>query len=194
MGILDRFKSALPEVPVGPEHGDLVNTRVREMVALPSDSLTDGVAGIVRELVRGELFDASRDFRAALGIDDEALATELYLHTWVGFLLAVAAHADRARGLTMLEPYQQALRPFVGVGHRERYDAGPGPLLRTAEKIAIGGRDPRHVVLGLLPMRFGVAWRRGASEGLIRLAVLAQMAGYGAGELAWTRAEGTVDA
>ncbi|MCB9794988.1 MAG: hypothetical protein H6741_19995 [Alphaproteobacteria bacterium] len=187
MGILDRFKPALPALPIGPETADQVNLRVAEMCHADDEALVEACCEGVRAVVREDLFSLARPFIDAAGLDREELATELYLQAWIGFLLAVEAKADRARALEMLAPYQASLRDYVGLGWRERYDPGPEPVLQAAEKVSVNGRDPRHVVMGFLAMRIGVIWRKGGTEGLFALAMLAQTAGYGVGELAWQR-------
>lgn len=189
MGILDRFRPALPELPIGPETADQVNARVATMCEASDEGLVEAVGEGLRAVVREDLFGLAADFIQAARLDEEELATELYLQAWIGFLLAVDGHADRETALEMLAPYQAHLRDYVGLGWRERYDPGPGPVLQAAEKVSVNGRDPRHVAMGFLAMRIGVIWRRGGTEGLFALAMLAQTAGYGAGELAWRRRE-----
>jgi hypothetical protein len=185
MGLFDVFKPALPEVPVTEASSDLVHARVEAMVA---GGGPEGVVTELRALVEQDLFGLAPAFVEGLGTPREELASELYLMAWVGFCQACQDHElPREDTLELLRPYQLALREYVAFGQRERYDAGPGPILNAADKLAVGGRDPRHVALGFLAMRLGVRGRRGAVEGLMRLAVLAQMGGYGVGELAWTR-------
>lgn len=182
MGLFDLFKPALPEVPVSEATTELVNARVEKMVAA---SDPEGVVTQLRDLVEQDLFQLAGPFVEGLGTPREELAAELYLMAWVGFAQACQDHElPLETTLQLLEPYQVALREYVAFGQRERYDEGPGPILNAAEKLAVGGRDPRHVALGFLAMRLGVRGRRGAIEGLMRLAVLAQMGGYGVGEIA----------
>ncbi len=185
MGLFDVFKPALPEVPVTQASSDLVHARVEAMVAAEG---LEGVVAELRALIEQDLFGLAQGFVEGLDTPREELASELYLMAWVGFSQACQDHGiEREAGLALLEPYKLALREYVAFGQRERYDEGPGPILNAADKLAVGGRDPRHVALGFLAMRLGVRGRRGAVEGLMRLAVLSQMAGYGVGELAWTR-------
>ena len=86
-------------------------------------------------------------------------------------------HRLRPRGLRYL------LREHVAFAHRKRFDDGPIGTWTLSQKMA-GDRDVSHVALGMAAVRLGVGGRRGAVEGLMRLGVLAQAAGYGLGKLA----------
>lgn len=184
MGLFDVFKAPLPEIPVSEETSEKVHARVRAMAEGP---LPQRAGDELRALIEEDLFGLSPTFLTELGADRTEVQMELILLAWVAFCQAVEDEDEgtREQALELLEPYAQAVREYIAFGHRERYDAGPGPILAVADRLAVGGRDPRHVLLGFLPMRLGVRSRRGAVEGLMRLAVLAQMGGYGVGKLAW---------
>jgi len=172
MSFFDRFKAPLPEVVVDEDTA----TRLAERFDDP-DPVRAATA--LRALVEEDLPDLAPDFVNQLGVLSEELYMELYLLAFTGFVQAQEDEGrDREAAVDALTPYAQALREYVAFGHRERFDEGPAPILAVADRLAVGGRDPRHVLLGFLPSRLGVRNRRGAVEGLMRLAVLAQNAGY----------------
>ncbi|MCP4810244.1 MAG: hypothetical protein GY913_24040 [Proteobacteria bacterium] len=184
MGLFEFFKAPLPEVPVTEDTSELVHVRVRAMAEGP---LPQRAGDELRALIEEDLYAITPEFIEQLGVERDEVTMELVLLAWVAFCQAVEEEdaGSREQALELLEPYAATVREYVAFGHRERYDAGPGPILSVADKLAVGGRDPRHIVLGFLPTRLGVRARRGAVEGLMRLAVLAQMGGYGIGKLAW---------
>lgn len=176
MGLFDSFKSALPEVPVDQATADAVTAR------MDGASTPDAAADALKALVEEDLATLAQDFLIELGVPSEEMYMELYLLAWTGF---VHAHEDegvaREDAVDAVLPFSAALREYVAFGHRERYDEGPAPILAVADRLAVGGRDPRHVLLGFLSGRLGVRKRKGAVEGLMRLAVLAQRGGYEVG-------------
>jgi hypothetical protein len=176
--LLDFLKPAVPQIAVGPEDSDRVHQRVQEMVASEEPAL------VLREVVETDLFDASTAYRAALGVSDGELACELYIQAFIGFLRAADEEGmDLDTATDRLEPHHAALREYVAFAHRERFDDGPIGTWQLSRKMA-GERDPSHVALGMASVRLGVGGRRGAVEGLMRLGLLAQAAGYGLGKVA----------
>ena len=169
---IDRLRRPLPPVSIDAAAEEKLASRVQE-IAQASDA--EGAVRALRGLVEQDMFAISHAFRAALGCPDAELATELYLHAGVGVLLA-QGEEDR------WQPLNQVLREYIAFGHRDRYDDGPSEVLRVANKINEEGRDPGLVALGMLPMRLGVSYRRGASEGLIQLASIAQQGGMAWGQ------------
>lgn len=182
MRFLDFLKPAVPEVPVGPQDTDAVNERVRQMASSDSPAL------LLRTVVEEDLWARSTAFRAALGVPDEELACELYIQAFIGFLRAADEEGmDLDSATDALEPHHAALREHVAFAHRKRFDDGPIGTWTLSQKMAGRGdtqRDVSHVALGMAAVRLGVGARRGAVEGLMRLGVLAQAAGYGLGKLA----------
>ncbi|HJN74721.1 MAG TPA: hypothetical protein QGF58_12385 [Myxococcota bacterium] len=173
MSFFDYFKSPLPEIVVDEETA----ARLARSVAETGDPA--GAAEALRTLVEEDLSGLGGDFVDQLGVPTEELFMELYLLAWIGFVQAIEdGGASRDDALQTVEPYRLALREYIAFGHRGRYDEGPGPVMAVADRLAVGGRDARHVVLGFLPSRLGVRNRRGAVEGLMRLSVLAQRCGY----------------
>lgn len=195
MGLFDRFKKPLPEVPVGPQIEAQVDARVH---AMTERSDIEGPVVELRDLVQVDLFGVGADFVDQLGVPRLELASELLLHGLVGAQLALEEHVDRDAASALLDPYHRALAHHVASGQRERFDQGPVPVLHAGEKINDGAddssREPRYVVLGLLPRRLHTANRRGASEGLIRMALLSQLGGYGLGDLIWERRPDALEA
>lgn len=186
MGLFDVFKAPLPEVPVTEATSELVHARVRAMAEGP---LPQRAGDELRALIEDDLYGLCPEFIEELGVDRSEVTMELVLLAWVAFCQAIEDEDEGSRetALALLPAYSASVREYIAFGHRERYDDGPGPILAVADRLAVGGRDPRNVLLGFLPMRLGVRSRRGAVEGLMRLAVLAQMGGYGVGKLAWKK-------
>lgn len=178
MRFLDFLKPAVPEVSVGPEDTDTVNQRVLEMAAVEQPVL------VLRTVIEGDLWARSAAFRDALGVPNEELACELYIQAFIGFLRAAdEGGMDLESATDALEPHHALLREHVAFAHRQRFDDGPIGTWTLSQKMA-GERDVSHVALGMAAVRLGVGARRGAVEGLMRLGVLAQAAGYGLGKLA----------
>ncbi len=175
--LFDFLKPAVPLVPVGPTDREAIEARVQDM------STAELPALVLKQVVEQDLFDLSTAFRGALRVPDEELACELYIQAFIGFLSA-ADHLgmDLDAATDRLEPHHAALREYVAFGHRERYDQGPLGTWTLSRKMA-GERDPTHVALGMAAVRLGVTRRRGAVEGMMRLGMLAQLAGYGLGEI-----------
>ncbi|MFT5584449.1 MAG: hypothetical protein ACI9VR_002034 [Cognaticolwellia sp.] len=182
---LDRLRAPLPDLP-DTDAEAMVLARVERMAA--ATDLPDATREL-REMVENDLFSFAANFRDKLPMPDEELAMELYLYVGVGALLG--AQDAGCTGEQAVESWQDIaveLREYVAYGQRERFDLGPVPLLNTAEKISPEA-DPAKVCLGMLPMRNGLSYRRGASAGLIRLAALSQLGGHGLGQH-WNRARG----
>jgi hypothetical protein len=182
---LDRLRAPLPDLPEA-QADAMVLARIERMAA--ASDLSEATREL-REMVEGDLFSFAADFREVLPIPDEELAMELYLYAGVGALLgAQDAGCPGEQAVESWSDIAAELREYIAFGHRERFDAGPVPLLLTAEKISPDA-DPSQVCLGMLAMRTGLSYRRGASAGLIRLAALSQLGGHGLGQH-WNRARG----
>ena len=177
MGFFDRFKAPLPEVEVDEDAAERLAAPLREATT------PEQATSALRQLVEQDLVELAPDFVNQLDVPSEELFMELYLLAFTGFVQAVEdGGRSREEAIGAAEPYRLALREYVAFGHRERYDEGPGPVLAVADRLAVGGRDARHVILGFLPSRLGVRSRKGAVEGLMRLAVLARNGGYALGQ------------
>lgn len=182
---LDRLRAPFPDLPETDAEA-MVLARVERMAA--ASDLSEATLEL-REMVETDLFNFAADFRDALPIPDEELAMELYLYAGVGALLgAQDAGCPGEEAVESWRDISKELREYVAYGQRERFDLGPVPLLITAEKISPEA-DPAQVCLGMLPMRTGLSYRRGASAGLIRLAALSQLGGHGLGQH-WNRKRG----
>ncbi len=182
---LDRLRAPLPDLP-DTDAEAVVLQRVESMAAA---SDLEGASLELRQMVETDLFNFAAEFRAALPLPDEELAMELYLYAGVGVMLgAQDAGCTGEQAVASWGDIAAHLREYVAYGQRERFDAGPLPLLHAAEKISPEA-DPAQVCLGMLPMRSGLSYRRGASAGLIRLAALSQLGGHGLGQH-WNRAGG----
>ncbi len=179
MRLFDFLKPPLPEVSVGPSDREGVERRVEEEMAAAEQPIE-----VLRDIIEGDLFALSGPFRAGLSVPDEELACELYVQAFIGFLRAADEMGmDLDTATDRLEPHHAALREYVAFGHRERFDDGPIGTWTLSHQMA-KGRDPSHVALGMAAVRLGVTRRRGAVEGLMRLGLLAQVAGHGLGRLA----------
>lgn len=160
--LLAKLKPPLPPVEVSEATREAIEARLAWVASEDAEQLGEALF----EIVEGVLWEASEAWRERCGVPEGELACELYL---VALGALKTAGGDPA-------PVMAALRERVAYGMRERFDAGPAPLLATAE----GFREDRelgHVVVGMVGRRLELTARRGGAEGWFALGVCAWLAG-----------------
>ena len=160
--LIAKLKPPLPGVHVGGETREAIEAR---LAWVPKDD-AEQLAEALFEIVEGVLWEASEDFRARCGVPEGELACELYL---VALAALRTAGGDPA-------PVMAALRERIAYGQRERFDAGPVPLLATADGIR-EDRELGHVLVGMVGRRLELTARKGGPEGWFPLGLAAWIAG-----------------
>jgi len=174
MGLFNRFRSALPEVPVD----DVLKNRIGEYCdALQAPSAPEKVAKAACHVIQEQLFPVSKAYRDKAPVNPDALEMHLMLCIWAGMAAQVAEEHGWTRGLATAQPAAAAMREYIAFSRREEWDKGPVPLVVYAQQQNKKDADPVHATLGVMAQLLGLTGRTGGLEGFFRLGILCWMAG-----------------
>jgi hypothetical protein len=174
MGLFNRFRPELPEVPVS----DALKNRIgAHCDALGSPADPEKLAKAARYVIHEELYPISKEFRAKAPVNPDALEMHLMLCIWAGMAAQVAEEHGWTKGLATALPAATAMREYIAFSRRKEWDKGPVPLVVYAQQQNNGETDPVHATLGVMAQLLGLTGRNGGLEGFFRLGILCWMAG-----------------